>query len=205
MKKISALMSAVLAGLLAVHYSVIATAAQPQRTVEEFIEIYRDSEDDYDFNLDGDVDTIDAKFVLVWYSELVTGKNSDVVIINGNESDVVSQGERLVFNFTDEMRAKVDEYGDADINGYINATDAAYLLTAFFSDKEKGDVNTDGKLDARDASDMLKYYSNNSVSIQSDYVTEKNMEYLGDLNWDGKVDSSDASFALVEYSKRATE
>ena len=52
---------------------------------------------------------------------------------------------------------------------------------------------------------MLKFYSKNSVSIQSDYVTEKNMEYLGDLNGDGKVNSSDASFALVEYSKRATE
>ena len=54
---------------------------------------------------------------------------------------------------------------------------------------------------------MLKlfYYADNSVNIESDYVTEKNMEYLGDLNGDGKVDASDASAVLAEYSRLATE
>ena len=103
------------------------------------------------------------------------------------------------------MRAKVDENGDISGDGHIDAKDSSYMLFAIFSDKEKGDVNTDGKVDARDASKMLAFYSANSVNIESDYVTEKNMEYLGDLNCDGKVDSADASFALVEYSKRATE
>ena len=146
--------------------------------------------------------TIDAKCVLTRYAELVVGKDTSVVVVYEYESE---KGERLIFEFTDEMRKKIDEFGNVDGDSILSAIDAAYLLTAYYSDKEIGDVNIDGKLDAKDASDMLKFYSNNSVSIQSGYVTEKNMEYLGDLNCDGKVDSADASFALVEYSKRATE
>ena len=202
MKKTVMTIAILLASAMATPFNAAAIVPQPQKTVEEFIEIYRNSEDQFDFNLDGVVDTIDAKCVLTRYSELVVGKNTNVVVVDEYESE---KGERLIFEFTDKMREKIDESGDADADSIISATDATYLLIAYYSDKEKGDVNTDGKLDARDASKMLSFYSVNSVNIQSDYVTEKNMEYLGDLNGDGKVDSADASFVLVEYSKRATE
>ena len=79
---------------------------------------------------------------------------------------------------------------------------AAWNTWAYANNQQS---QTDGMVDARDASKMLAFYSANSVNIESDYVTEKNMEYLGDLNGDGKVDSADASYALAEYSKSATE
>ena len=60
-------------------------------------------------------------------------------------------------------------------------------------------------LDARDASKMLSFYSANSVNIQSDYVTEKNMEYLGDLNGDGTTDAKDASDVLAIYASNSTQ
>ena len=202
MKKTVLTIAVLIASTTATPFNAVAVVPQPQKTVEEFIEIYRNSEEEFDFNLDGVVDTIDAKCVLTHYAELVVGKNTSVVVVDEYESE---KGERLIFEFTDEMRKKIDEFGNVDGDSILSAIDAAYLLTAYYSDKEIGDVNIDGKLDAKDASDMLKFYSNNSVSIQSGYVTEKNMEYLGDLNGDGKIDSSDASFVLVEYSKRATE
>ena len=202
MKKTVMTSAVLIASTMATPFNAVAVVPQPQKTVEEFIEIYRNSEEEFDFNLDGVVDTIDAKCVLTRYAELVVGKDTSVVVVDEYESE---KGERLIFEFTDEMRKKIDEFGNVDGDSILSAIDAAYLLTAYYSDKEIGDVNIDGKLDAKDASDMLKFYSNNSVSIQSGYVTEKNMEYLGDLNCDGKVDSADASFALVEYSKRATD
>lgn len=79
------------------------------------------------------------------------------------------------------------------------------MLDVIYGAKETGDVNTDGMVDARDASDVLAVYVNNSVSIQSDYVTEKNMEYLGDLNGDGKTDASDASAVLRVYSENSVK
>lgn len=148
------------------------------------------------------VDTIDAKCILTRYSELVVGKNTNVVVVDEYESE---KGEQSIFEFTDKMREKIDESGDVDADSIISATDAAYLLIAYYSNKEKGDVNTDGKLDARDASKMLSFYSANSVNIESDYVTEKNMEYLGDINGDGKTDAKDASDVLAIYAANSTQ
>lgn len=202
MKKTVMTIAILLASAMATPFNAAAIVPQPQKTVEEFIEIYRNSEDQFDFNLDGVVDTIDAKCVLTRYSELVVGKNTNVVVVDEYESE---KGEQSIFEFTDKMREKIDESGDMDGDSIISSIDSSYLLAAYYSDKEAGDVNIDGKLDARDASKMLSFYSANSVNIQSDYVTEKNMEYLGDLNGDGKVDSTDASYALLEYSKIATE
>lgn len=165
---------------------------------------YQNGKYDWDFDLDGDIDVFDAYYPMLRWAELSIGeeRNSYPLKIWDEENKTYL---RIALSFTPEMRAKVDENGDISGDGHIDAKDSSYMLFAIFSDKEKGDVNTDGKVDARDASKMLTFYSANSVNIESDYVTEKNMEYLGDLNGDGKVDSADASFALVEYSKRATE
>lgn len=171
---------------------------------ENLIAAYQNGEYDWDFDLDGDIDVFDAYYLMVRWSELSMNEECDSFPLKvwdeGNNAF-----SRIDLPFTSGMRAKVDEDGDINSDGHINAFDASQMLIAIYSDNEQGDVNTDGKLDARDASKMLTFYSANSVNIESDYVTEKNMEYLGDLNGDGKVDSADASFALVEYSKRATE
>ena len=171
---------------------------------EALIAAYQNGEYDWDFDLDGDIDVFDAYYPMVRWSELSMNEECDSFPLKvwDEGNNAIS---RIDLPFTSGMRAKVDEDGDISGDGRIDVFDAQQMLIAIYSDKESGDVNTDGKLDAKDASKILKFYADNSVSVQSDYVTEKNMEYLGDLNGDGKVDSSDASFALVEYSKRATE
>lgn len=162
---------------------------------------YQNGEYDWDFNLDGKTDPLDAYYVLYYYTELaLNSKNDSFVYITDYEKKEYTQ-----CVISDEMRSKIAEEGDINGDNMVRADDVSYMLKVFYQTKLNGDVNIDGKLDARDASEMLKFYSNNSVSIQSDYVTEKNMEYLGDLNGDGKVDSNDASYALAEYSRRATE
>lgn len=165
---------------------------------------YLNGEYEWDFDSDGDVDIYDAYYILRRYTELATGTEQNFFILPFKDEEKGTVVNKRV-SFTSEIRAKVDAEGDLDSNGFINASDSAYMLTAIFSDKEKGDVNTDGKVDARDASKMLAFYSANSVNIESDYVTEKNMEYLGDLNGDGKLDAEDASYVLAEYSRLATE
>ena len=56
MKKTVITIAALIAGTMATPFNAVAVVPQPQRTVEEFIEIYQNSEEEYDFNLDGVVD-----------------------------------------------------------------------------------------------------------------------------------------------------
>lgn len=162
---------------------------------------YQNGEYDWDFNLDGEVNALDTHYPSIYCGEKTLGIKQEeygLKILNGGK-------DYLTVSFTDEMRSKLEEYGDINGDGIIDTFDGGEMLKVFYLAQQQGDVNIDGKLDAKDASKILKFYADNSVSIQSDYVTEKNMEYLGDLNGDGKVDSSDASYALVEYSKSSTE
>ena len=227
MKKTAVIMSAIIAGAMALptaanarneyptfpehiskaEYDVLSEAEKAERTEKvnlaknELIRAYQNGEYDWDFNLDGETDTLDTYYVLHYYSELATNSKKDSFVYTSD----YEKKEYIQCVISDEMRSKIAEEGDINGDNIVRADDVSCMLVAIFSDKEKGDVNTDGKVDARDASKMLTFYSANSVNIESDYVTEKNMEYLGDLNGDGKLDAEDASYALVEYSKLSTE
>lgn len=168
---------------------------------EELTAAYQNGECDWDLNLDGVIDPLDSLCVLNRYMELSTDSLRDTYQ-DSQSSDMIGWNE---YAFTDEMRAKVDKCGDIDGDGFVSIKDQYWMLDVIYGAKETGDVNTDGMVDARDASDVLAVYVNNSVSIQSDYVTEKNMEYLGDLNGDGKTDASDASAVLRVYSENSVK
>lgn len=159
---------------------------------------YRNGEYDWDFNLDGETTPLDAMYVGQYYAELSSGKKLDTFYYQGNDNITA-------YSFDDNMRAKISENGDVTSNGCIDVFDANQMLIALYSDKVEGDVNNDGMVDARDASAVLGFYADNSVSIQSDYVTEKNMEYLGDINNDEKTDAKDASEVLVIYASNSTQ
>ena len=165
---------------------------------------YQNGEYDWDFNLDGNVDVFDAYYPIVRWSELSMGEELDSFPLKiwDKKKNTISLH---TLPFASDMRAKVDLDGDISGDGRIDVFDAQQMLIAIYSDKESGNVNTDGKLDARDASKMLSFYSANSVNIESDYVTEKNMEYLGDLNDDGKTDAKDASDVLAIYASNSTQ
>ena len=60
-----------------------------------------------------------------------------------------------------------------------------------------GDCNSDGMVNASDATDVLKYYS--SLSTGGDVWASAKVR-LADMDGDSKVDSTDASYILSYYS-----
>ena len=229
MKKTAIILSAILAGAMAVPSAATAKNNYPtfptrpkdipfndlpeeeQKAYNEGFEEYKaelcraywNGEYDWDFNLDGKVDVYDTHYIILRYMEMIDSYDKiDYSLCVWTEE---RGKEHIHLPFTAEMRAKVDEEGDLNGDGRVNMIDLSHMLMTLYSKYENGDVNTDGMLDARDASDILKFYSEMSVKSDIDFETEKNMESLGDLNGDEIIDASDASFALAEYSKRATE
>ena len=65
-----------------------------------------------------------------------------------------------------------------------------------------GDVNQDGKVDAKDASLILMEYSKNSTDGKGDFTARQKKD--GDVNFDGKIDAKDASTILQFYSYTST-
>ena len=65
-----------------------------------------------------------------------------------------------------------------------------------------GDVNCDGHIDAKDASEVLTIYSNLSTTEKG---KRQNYYSFGDIDKNGKVNAIDASRILVEYAKLSTE
>ena len=65
-----------------------------------------------------------------------------------------------------------------------------------------GDVNSDGKVDAKDASLVLVEYSKMSTGETGDFTNTQQL--AGDVNFDSKIDAKDASFILSYYALAST-
>ncbi|MDO4863696.1 MAG: dockerin type I domain-containing protein, partial [Ruminococcus sp.] len=65
-----------------------------------------------------------------------------------------------------------------------------------------GDVNEDGKVDAKDASKVLVYYSAVSTGAEGG-LSEVQMK-AANVNGDAKIDAKDASRILVYYAAAST-
>lgn len=102
-----------------------------------------------------------------------------------------------------EMLANVKKYGDITGDGYIMSDDMSALIGAYYSGFELGDVNTDNRIDATDASYVLSYYASVSTHYEVDTYTERAMTILGDVNGDGFVMANDAAYILMMYSNSA--
>ena len=199
MKKIAIILSAILTASMAV--PSITDATDSPHHYQAIIDAYLNGEYDWDFNFDGEVNSIDAHCILVRTSELATSSEKNYMpayYIDDNNT-------KQYYQFTPHMRAKVNENGDINKDGYINFVDSSIVLQVLSYITEKGDINTDGMLDAKDASAILEYYSANSTDKPVDSIVHDKMEMFGDINGDGIVNASDASYVLSEYSKRATE
>ena len=66
----------------------------------------------------------------------------------------------------------------------------------------EGDVNKDGKVDAKDASAVLAEYS--SASTGSDLTFTRWQRIVGDMKQDSIIDANDASRILIEYARLST-
>lgn len=159
--------------------------AQYKAAQDELVRAYKNGEYDWDFNIDGAIDFTDESFVMWRYVEFSTTTE--------------------LLTITPIQRAKIDEEGDINGDGLVNAKDAALMLKVFSETREKGDLNLDGMLDSKDASMILRYYSLQSTGGRIDEVLRFAAETKGDANGDGIIDASDASYVLAEYSRRATE
>ena len=74
--------------------------------------------------------------------------------------------------------------------------------TFHFAKLSLGDVNTDGAVDAKDASAVLVAYAKASTGKDTDLTDEQKI--AADINYDGHVDAKDASQILVYYSYLST-
>ncbi len=97
-------------------------------------------------------------------------------------------------------------WGDTDAAGEFFGLDRTGFICewdeAAASEAELGDLNGDGKIDAKDASMILVEYSKASTGAESEFTESQKL--AGDVNGDGKIDAKDASAVLAYYALVST-
>ena len=147
------------------------------------------AETQYDLNGDGLLNGCDVQFVFETYME----------------SSLEGYGSELL---TDEIRAQIASECDFNGDNKIDMADVGLLLQKIKNDNRIGDVNCDGMLEARDASDVLRYYALTSIhtTVPSEY---RGLEFgvlaLGDYHANGIIDARDACAILTEYARSSVE
>lgn len=126
-----------------------------------------------------------------------------------------SKGVRCTFRTKDVKRDEDGNLISAEDNEQTDAIDTAgSVMVAFGEDNklkyyigenydievQKGDINCDGVIDARDASGILTAYVNPTTSILDPNNYASNV--LSDYDGNGIIDARDASAVLTLYTKR---
>ena len=87
---------------------------------------------------------------------------------------------------------------DWDATSSEDGTIVAYHLDAY----TRGDVNQDGKIDAKDASSVLMYYSKMSTGDEGDL--SESQKKAANVNGDKLIDAKDSSRILIYYAVAST-
>ena len=186
---------------------------------DEQLEVFRrldSDETEKDLNGDGKLDFYDC-YDLLFYD------------INAEE---VAKGNVLSDDILPaEVRERINQYGDLDLNGIIDQDDVLNLMlyldkigikplgyynyyyerVKVFTDRKKkyvtdgdvlGDVDNSGKVNAIDASMVLDYYS--KISTGQSTSLDETQKKSADVNKDGSINSVDASQILSYYAYTAT-
>ena len=186
---------------------------------EEQLEVFRrldSNETEKDLNGDGKLDFYDC-YDLLFYD------------INAEE---VAKGNVLSDDILPaEVRERINQYGDLDLNGKIDEDDVLNLMlyldkigikplgyynyyyerVKVFTDRKKkyitdgyilGDVDNSGKVNAIDASVVLDYYSKTSTGQSVSF--SETQKKSADVNKDGRINAVDASQILSYYAYTAT-
>ena len=84
--------------------------------------------------------------------------------------------------------------------------DYMYLLSSVTNISRIGDLDSDGTVNALDASSILTYYSDSQTGNTDTYTDEDiaDITLLGDYDADGAVNALDASLVLKEYAETQT-
>lgn len=85
------------------------------------------------------------------------------------------------------------------------ASEIEPFLAPLCENKDTGDVDLDGAITAKDASQVLTFFAESSADKEISPVNEAKMKQLGDFNNDGMIDAKDASSILTTYAKNSVE
>ena len=85
------------------------------------------------------------------------------------------------------------------------ASEIEPFLAPLCENKDTGDVDLDGAITAKDASQVLTFFAESSTDKDISPVDEAKMNKLGDFNSDGMIDAKDASSILKTYAKNSVE
>ena len=128
------------------------------------------------------------------------------------ESITVLNPKCEIYDQADTIYNAYDENGNQTYNGIIKGYDNStaqvyaekykYKFESLGPAPESGDLNSDGKIDANDATLVLVNYS--LLSTGEKMQLTESQQKAADVNGDGKIDSSDATTILQYYSYLST-
>lgn len=221
---VCAVLSAVSATAYAQEYEKCPSASEFDTLEEFYTELsvgIKDGRYFADFDGNGTFNPVDAEILLYYYTELSTLSEGETIdwsdstlpvafdkdycgsFLNGYDVIEWSGKTAVSVPLSNEILENVQKYGDITGDGLVMANDASDLTSAYYNGFELGDVNTDNRIDATDASYVLRYYAVVSTNHAVDTYTQWAMSILGDVNGDGFVMSDDAAEILSMYSVSA--
>lgn len=191
--------------------SVKVTTTDP-KTVEDYAITIKSN--------DGILSHFEWSFYGFTNSDIKATETEDGVILNSSRNGIYTKIN--VFdpvydahgNITDEFSNQFAKFNVTSSEGNIMiALDDSDNVVLYRDDNgdgvydvpvEKGDVNSDGIIDATDASFILDAYSTLSTTNNTNYQNVFINEDIADFNGDGHVDATDASMVLAKYAESST-
>lgn len=190
----------------------IKIATTDPKTVENYMIIMQSN--------DGILSHFDWSFFGFTNSDIKVTETEDGIILNSSRNGIYIKVDAWdpVYdadgNITDEFLNEFTEFNVTSSEGNIMiALDDSDNVVLYRDDNgdgvydvpvEKGDVNSDGKIDATDASFILSAYSTLSTTNNPFYQKVFINEDIADFNGDGYVDANDASMVLAKYAESST-
>lgn len=116
-----------------------------------------------------------------------------ITVPDGNDNP--DSFKTLKYNFVIDDVVSDNDWDATELDGTVTV---AYHLNAY----TLGDVNEDGKIDAKDASRVLVYYA--AASTGADGGLGESQKKAANVNGDKLIDAKDASRILVFYASAST-
>ncbi|MCR4640129.1 dockerin type I domain-containing protein [Ruminococcus sp.] len=176
--------------------------------------------DMFDINKDGDINYLDTYVFELYADDLSAGRTAEESVLPADMWNFIDQnaeldndgitgtfGDYMIYQCVvglahEQPQYKLDIYylQLLEKKGLVDLSDIRPYIEQLCKDKETGDVDFDGSVNAIDASYVLSYYAETAVNAEISNVTVAHMEYMADLNTDGRVNSVDASEILSSYA-----
>ncbi|MBQ8630026.1 MAG: hypothetical protein IJ421_11215, partial [Prevotella sp.] len=147
------------------------------------------------------------KYYQITESEIVLLDNYLAEYYPAITLETANSSARLIYDkeytFEEELDIAIDIYEDTGLGFIIGIYEGGGLYDL----KLLGDTDSDGAVNALDASNILTYYASGQTGSLSTYSDEDidSMTLVGDYDGDGNVNAVDASLVLAEYAEEQTK